>query len=231
MTAFLRRLSLRKARTSSVTSRSEQTPEKNLPEEICSPISMSNGPQTPKNALKFALKTLSTVSKHIPLGSTLSSIIDPLLYIAERIDQTFVNAHGLVELAARIETLAPIVSEMVERDPNRGQTVVEALRRELQSITTDLEAARSQGKLNQFFNSADNASSLSKHNRALAQMIADSTLVSVHEVLKTLHKREVSLDVKIDSYSQVVVPALKISGIGLPDRSGRNYRRIWWSRW
>jgi hypothetical protein len=43
-------------------------------------------------------------------------------------------------------------------------------------MTKDLEVARSRGKLNQFFNSVDNASSIEQHNMALAQMIADSTV-------------------------------------------------------
>jgi hypothetical protein len=50
------------------------------------------------------------------------------------------------------------------------------LYRELVLIKRDLDAARSRGKLNQFFNSAYNASSLEKHNMALAKMIADSTV-------------------------------------------------------
>ncbi|KAJ7797621.1 hypothetical protein B0H14DRAFT_53321 [Mycena olivaceomarginata] len=57
-------------------------------------------------------------------------------------------------------------------------------------ITRDLDAARSRGKLNQFFNSAHNASSLEKHNMALAKMIADSTLVTVNEVLRLLREIE-----------------------------------------
>ncbi|KAJ7875259.1 hypothetical protein B0H14DRAFT_61644 [Mycena olivaceomarginata] len=59
-------------------------------------------------------------------------------------------------------------------------------------ITRDLDAARSRGKLNQFFNSAHNASSLEKHNMALAKMIADSTLVTVNEVLRLLREIECS---------------------------------------
>jgi hypothetical protein len=40
----------------------------------------------------------------------------------------------------------------------------------------DLEAARSQGKLDKFFNSADNASTLAKHDRAFSTMVSDSTV-------------------------------------------------------
>jgi transcriptional regulator len=43
-------------------------------------------PHTGRNALKFALKTLSSVSSNIPFGSVLSSVIDPLFDIADRIE-------------------------------------------------------------------------------------------------------------------------------------------------
>jgi hypothetical protein len=43
-------------------------------------------------------------------------------------------------------------------------------------MTQDLKDARSKGKLNQFFNSADNASALGRHNMALSNLIADSTV-------------------------------------------------------
>jgi hypothetical protein len=43
-------------------------------------------------------------------------------------------------------------------------------------MTKDLNDALSQGKLEQFFNGTENASSLAKHNNHLAQMIADATV-------------------------------------------------------
>ncbi|KAJ7097437.1 hypothetical protein C8R44DRAFT_812231 [Mycena epipterygia] len=181
------------------TSADDEIPEKpkdtlkqNFPEDTRPPVD-SPGPEAPHttwNALKLALTTLSSVSSNIPLGATLSSIIDPLLAIAGRIEQTATNKKGLVELAARIELLSPIVSEMARTNPRQGQRVIQALKGELQSITEDLDAASSRGKLDQFFNSTDNASSLAMHNTILAQMIADSTLVTVHEVLKTIQDLE-----------------------------------------
>ncbi|KAJ7097439.1 hypothetical protein C8R44DRAFT_812238 [Mycena epipterygia] len=174
------------------TSADDEIPEKpkaalkqNSPEDTRPPVD-SPGPEAPHtawNALKLALTTLSSVS-------SISSIIDPLLAIAGRIEQTATNKKGLVELAARIELLSSIVSEMVRTNPRQGQRVIQALKGELQSITEDLDAASSRGKLDQFFNSTDNASSLTKHNTILAQMIADSTLVTVHEVLKTIQDLE-----------------------------------------
>ncbi|KAJ7030157.1 hypothetical protein C8F04DRAFT_1236718 [Mycena alexandri] len=91
-------------------------------------------------------------------------------------------------MAARIELLTPIVTAMMGN--TRERKVVEGFQRELQSITEDLQAARLQGRLNQFFNSADHSSSLEKHNATLAQLIADSTLVTVNEVLQYIHELE-----------------------------------------
>ncbi|KAJ7455888.1 hypothetical protein FB451DRAFT_1373144 [Mycena latifolia] len=134
------------------------------------------GLHTAQNVLTTALRTLSSVSSNIPFGSILSSVIDPLLDITDRIQQVSTNAQGLTELAARIELLTPIVSDIATNKPEEGRAIVEALKRELEVITKDLSDARAQGKLEQFFNSTDNASSLTKHNITLAQMIADSTV-------------------------------------------------------
>ncbi|KAJ7479186.1 hypothetical protein FB451DRAFT_1556849 [Mycena latifolia] len=120
----------------------------------------------------------------------LSSVIDPLLEITDRIEQVSINTEGLIELAARIDVLTPIVSEMSQNKPDRARVVVEALQRELQSITMNLTNARSQNTLQKFFNSTDNASSLGKHDTTLAHLITDSTLVYVVEMYKSLRELE-----------------------------------------
>ncbi|KAJ7735878.1 hypothetical protein DFH07DRAFT_779897 [Mycena maculata] len=153
---------------------------------------------TGRNVLRVALKTLSSVSSNIPFGSVLSSVIDPLLDIADRIEQTSVNAQGLIQLAARIELLAPLVSEMANERPQQGRVIVEALQRELQSITKDLDDAYSHGKLNQFFNGTDNASSLSKHNQNLARTIADAT----YQPVVSFHMGKTMSDEKQTSYEE-----------------------------
>jgi hypothetical protein len=43
------------------------------------------------------------------------------------IQQTSGNAQGLIQLAARIDRLTPILSDMAERDPIMGQTIVDNL--------------------------------------------------------------------------------------------------------
>jgi hypothetical protein len=104
-------------------------------------------PETPnagRNALKFALKTLSSISSSIPFGSVLSGVIDPLLDVADRIEVhevtaitrlvficvfqlTSDNTQGFIELAARIQLLSPLVSKMARDKPEQCQPIVEAL--------------------------------------------------------------------------------------------------------
>ncbi|KAF8164280.1 hypothetical protein K438DRAFT_1775603 [Mycena galopus ATCC 62051] len=183
---FLPRFSLRRGRTNPVTKEqdargqesdflhSAELTEQTLHQDTYIPKT----PHTGRNVLKFAMSTLSSVSSNIPFGSVLSSVIDPLLDIVNRIEQTSSNTQGLVELAARIELLSPLVFEMARDRPQQGRVIVEALqrRRELQTLTKELEDAHSQGKLEEFFNGTENASTLAKHNNHLAQMIADATV-------------------------------------------------------
>ncbi|KAF8146050.1 hypothetical protein K438DRAFT_2028483 [Mycena galopus ATCC 62051] len=154
------------------------------------PLISTEARRTASNALYFALKTLSSISNDVPVAGALSDIIEPLLDITSRIEQSSLNAQGLVQLATRIECLAPIVEQIAEHNPDQGQAIVLGLQTELASMATDLEAASQRGKLNQFFNNTDNASPLRKHNMVFAQMIADFTLVGVHEVLKSLREFE-----------------------------------------
>ncbi|KAJ7285566.1 hypothetical protein C8J57DRAFT_1285192 [Mycena rebaudengoi] len=150
----------------------------------------SNAPHTGRNALKLALPTLSSVSCNLPFGAILSSIIDPLLVITNRIEQTSANSQGLLALSARIELLTPVVSGMGNDQSKQNKKFVEALKRELEAITQDLRVAGSQGKLNQFFNSDDNTSALAKHNMTLTQMISDCTFSTVQKVLKSIQDIE-----------------------------------------
>ncbi|KAJ7875256.1 hypothetical protein B0H14DRAFT_61608 [Mycena olivaceomarginata] len=192
MSTFFRRFPVRKARTVPTTKRSdsERKSGQDIPQK--KPLITPETVRTASNVLDFALRTLSTISSGIPLGGALSGIIEPLLEITGRIQQSSVNEQGLIQLATRIERITPIVTELAETNPNKSQAIVQELLWELVLITRDLDAARSRGKLNQFFNSAYNASSLEKHNMALAKMIADSTLVTVNEVLRLLREIECS---------------------------------------
>jgi len=172
----------------------------------------SKGPPTASNALKFSLKALSIAASNIPFGGALSSVIDPLLYTMDRLDLVSTNTQEVVELAARIKLLTPIVDEMSKNPSEKGRGIVEAIERELQSITNDLNDARSQGRLGKFFNSVDNASSLNKHNAALAQLIADSTLATVHEVLSSLHDLESKLQQPGAEGSQAHIEIVDVTG-------------------
>ncbi|KAF7362679.1 hypothetical protein MVEN_00617200 [Mycena venus] len=185
-----RGFSLHRRRTDSVTNKrplTHNSPSVNLhPATEERDIENPESTRTGRNALRFALETLSTVSSNIPFGSVLSGVIDPLLNIADRIELTSDNTQGFVELAARIQLLSPLVSQMARNKPEQGGPFVEALKGELQSITDTLKDADSRGKLDQFFNSQDNASSIAQHNNRLTQMIADATLSKVDEVLQWL---------------------------------------------
>ncbi|KAF8150284.1 hypothetical protein K438DRAFT_1865891 [Mycena galopus ATCC 62051] len=163
------------------------------------------------NVLYFALKTLSSISNNVPMAGALSGIIEPLLDITSRIEQSSVNAQGLIQLATRIEHLAPLVEETAKSDPDRGRWIVLELQTELASMTTDLKAASQRGKLNQFFNNADDASPLSKHNMVLAQLIADSKLVGIQEVLESLRELESS---KMEDASSPIVMGDITGGVG-----------------
>ncbi|KAJ7352679.1 hypothetical protein DFH08DRAFT_805862 [Mycena albidolilacea] len=180
----------------------QDTPPKNIDPETV---------RTAPNDLDFALRALSTISSSIPLGGTraLSGIL-PLLEITGRIEQTPANAQGLAQLAARIEHITPIVNEMAHMNASKGQTIVQELQQELASITQDLKDACSKGKLDQFFGSADKGSPLERHNTVLATLIADSTLVTVNEVLRSLRKIEgPKLQESSSSKSTIILGDLK----------------------
>ncbi|KAJ7614936.1 hypothetical protein FB45DRAFT_873803 [Roridomyces roridus] len=143
---------------------------------------------TGRNAVKFALQTLSKVSNNIPLGGVINSVIDPLLDLADRIEETQANREGLVELAARIGRLLHIIGEKRSSpDEVESASVVEnVFREELESIAADLNAARSQGTIQQFFNSRDTAGSLAAHNDTLARLISELTLEKMQDVQQSL---------------------------------------------
>ncbi|KAJ7116370.1 hypothetical protein C8R44DRAFT_739096 [Mycena epipterygia] len=133
-----------------------------------------------RNILKVALQALSSVAINIPFDASLGSVIDPFLDSVDRSEQIWSNVN-VFGLAARIDVLTSIVPELAQNRPDQGRGVVEVLKRELQSITRDLDAARSQGKLEEFFNSDTAASSLAGHNMKLCQLIVASTRCPQHD--------------------------------------------------
>ncbi|KAJ7449999.1 hypothetical protein B0H11DRAFT_2078002 [Mycena galericulata] len=109
------------------------------------------------------------------------------------IQQTSANAQGLAQLAERIQLLTPIIVSETASPPSKSR-IVEALERELQSITKDLEAFGSRGKLQQFFNSSENAACLARHNMSLMQIVSTATLANVHDVREILKNAEVNFN-------------------------------------
>ncbi|KAF7373298.1 hypothetical protein MSAN_00539000 [Mycena sanguinolenta] len=146
--------------------------------------------ETAPNVLVFSLKTLSNISSSSSEVGVLSGIIDALLRVVEQVQQTQANEQSLTQLAARLERLAPIVTEMAKSDPERGQGIVKKLLKELASMSEQLNEAKNKDELGQFFNSTDNSAILQNHNMALDQMIADSTFVTVHEVAESIRDLE-----------------------------------------
>ncbi|KAJ7148160.1 hypothetical protein C8R43DRAFT_952766 [Mycena crocata] len=148
----------------------------------------------PRNVLASSLKTLSTVSSNITFGAILSSVLDPLHDIVDDIEQTSANKEGLAQLAARVELLAPTVSNIANNDVGEETKFAKDLERlallfiirksEFESITKDLcAAADEQGHFDKFFGNTDVASSLAKHNSVLDKLIAEFRSVDVQEVL------------------------------------------------
>ncbi|KAF7346463.1 hypothetical protein MSAN_01874300 [Mycena sanguinolenta] len=189
---FLRRFSLRKLHIVPRSPSTKPPDGHDDSERTITKEPQSQTAQTAANVLVFSLRTLSGISSNIPMVGGLSGIIDTLLNIVGQVQQTSANEQSLAQLAARIERLTPIVTQMTEDDPLKGQGIVENLQRELASMTQQLKVAKTRGKLDQFFNSADNSSILQLHNEALDQMIADSTFLTVHEVAKSLRELESS---------------------------------------
>ncbi|KAK7055076.1 hypothetical protein R3P38DRAFT_2844979 [Favolaschia claudopus] len=146
--------------------------------------------KTAFNALYVSLRTLSAVSSRIPMGTPLSAVIDPLLDLTDRLEQTSINTYNIDQIAGRIERLTPLVEKLTKNNSAQGQIFIDSLKRELDSISMELQAAQAEGKLAQFFNADYNMVIIEKHNMALAQLIADSTLVTVHEVLISLRALE-----------------------------------------
>ncbi|KAJ7325591.1 hypothetical protein DFH08DRAFT_941317 [Mycena albidolilacea] len=150
---------------------------------LLSPSPMNDTNTSSPTALQTTLqKLLSSAPQE------LAPVLTDLLALTKRIERTPANIHGLGELAALLERLRPTVAELLERNTNQGQTFIEDLKRELQSLAEDLEAAWSQGRLDEFFSAAAHTASSEKHSMALVQIIADSTIFTAHEVLESVRE-------------------------------------------
>ncbi|KAJ7634533.1 hypothetical protein FB45DRAFT_469082 [Roridomyces roridus] len=166
-----------------------------------------NSATTAKNVVKMALTTLSATSSNIPICGIITSVIDPLLLIMTQLDLTSANVQGLVELAARIERLTPLVADMGEVNSvsERERRFIDDLTCELESIGTDVSEAQAQGTLTRFFNSRDDAAGLARHNATLAQLVADATLVCMQEVRRTLRSMERSASRLLPPLGQIEI--------------------------
>ncbi|KAJ7147223.1 hypothetical protein C8R46DRAFT_1359762 [Mycena filopes] len=183
-----------------------------------SPVSDFVAPKTALNGLIFALTTLSTVSKNIPAGKVLSAVIDPLLAITKRLEQSSANAKGFVALSTRLDLIRPMVSQMTKSELEPHQKVVlDALEGVLKSITSELAAVSTQKQLSQFFNSEDNTSSIAKHNTTLTQIIVDATYYGVQVTLRNLERMRLEQSSRAEGPN---APKLKTFGGGIGGAGG-----------
>ncbi|KAJ7352690.1 hypothetical protein DFH08DRAFT_92868 [Mycena albidolilacea] len=130
--------------------------------------------------------SIAILSRLQELGSSVPAGPDPIIpnlsTVAKLIQQTPANVQGLEELAV----LLAAITKMAQNNTDKGHPFFKNLNWELQSLAGNLEAAWSQGRLNDFFNTAHNNSSY----MALVQLIADSALVTADEFIKSIREAE-----------------------------------------
>ncbi|KAJ7797620.1 hypothetical protein B0H14DRAFT_3157380 [Mycena olivaceomarginata] len=128
-----------------------------------SPVDPNSILSTPFQAVLQALQVSSAPADLIPIVENLSALV-------KGIEQTPAGAQSFEEVASLLEWLRPIVIGFAEIEADKGQTFVEDLKRELESLTKDLESASSKG---QFF--------IAAHNVAITQIIAESTRPQLYQ--------------------------------------------------
>ncbi|KAJ7154896.1 hypothetical protein C8R43DRAFT_1126283 [Mycena crocata] len=111
----------------------------------------------------------------------LCKVVENFRNTLDDIEIKSVTNAALVAVAARIDLLAPVFSEMAGV---RGD-IVQRFQLELQALTHDLTVAKASGNLDKFFDTA-----IVQHNIILSKIIADSTLATVHEVHKCVEQLE-----------------------------------------
>ncbi|KAF7345054.1 hypothetical protein MVEN_01668500 [Mycena venus] len=190
-----------------------------LPMSMHSTISVRAASDVLKSTLQTCSGNNSTSS-----GAVLATSITVLLAITERIEQTGLNVPSFAKLAERIASLTPIVCEIAGRNPSEGQTLVTALRRELESLTKDLEmAASSQNRLDQFFINTDNAVCLESHNIRLTELTARATAIMIPGALASIRKLEASASCYDESSSKALVVLGDVrGGLGGAGENARN---------
>ncbi|KAJ7450578.1 hypothetical protein FB451DRAFT_1285554 [Mycena latifolia] len=128
-------------------------------------LTVRDGCTSALEALKSAVTGSST-----PYAEELNSVIACL---SDLLNDTEISTSdkGVIQLAIQLNLLTVMIS-----GDGLGQvqveTLIKTLREELQSIATDLTAARSDGTFNEFFENNSAASSLAKHNQNLTEIIA-----------------------------------------------------------
>ncbi|KAJ7792551.1 hypothetical protein B0H14DRAFT_3889802 [Mycena olivaceomarginata] len=82
-----------------------------------------------------------------------------------------------------------VPSSEISQLSQNAEVFVEDLKRELKTLSENLQAAWSQDRLDEFFDAtAHNTSPFEKHSLALVQITADSALVTAQKVLKSVRE-------------------------------------------
>ncbi|KAF8239813.1 hypothetical protein L208DRAFT_1385401 [Tricholoma matsutake] len=152
------------------------TPNAILLSSEITPTSGSTAKDTALNALKLVMQIA-------PVPGIKPAMFG-LLTIIGKVQETSGNTQGFLNLATRMENLQPIFSKMKDMEVE-GTTadIFKKLVVEINSLTTEIERAKTNGTLAKFFNSTDDASSLKSHNDHLDQIIHGANLaitVDIH---------------------------------------------------
>ncbi|KAF8240893.1 hypothetical protein L208DRAFT_1383883 [Tricholoma matsutake] len=143
------------------------TPNAILLSSEITPTSGSTAKDTALNALKLVMQIVADA----PVPG-IKVAMSGLLTIIGKVQETSGNTQGFLNLAMRMESLKPIVSKMKDTEGEcTTMDIFKKLEVEINSLTAEIERAKSNGTLAKFFNSTDDASSLKSHNDNLDQII------------------------------------------------------------
>ncbi|KAF8222837.1 hypothetical protein L208DRAFT_1412805 [Tricholoma matsutake] len=143
------------------------TPNALLLSSEITPTSSSTAKDTALNTLKLVMQIMADA----PMPG-IKVAMSGLLTIIGKVQETSGNTQGFLNLATWMENLQPIFSKMKDMEVE-GTTadIFKELEVKINSLTAEMEWARSNGTLAKFFNSTDDASSLKSHNDHLNQII------------------------------------------------------------
>jgi hypothetical protein len=143
------------------------------------------------NALKFTLQQLSEA----PLVPGIKLVAGAILDVINRCQNMAVVGKEWKKLTMRMASLRYLVGNIGKIDGREG--LEERLLGELRDLARDLESASKQNKLEAFFNSDDDVSSLDSHNESLNFIIADLTVALANATHQNVDKIRKDIDTAV----------------------------------